>query len=914
MALSAGTRLGPYEILARIGAGGMGEVYKARDTRLDRVVAVKVAKAQFTERFEREARAVAALNHPNISTLYDIGPNYLVMEFIEGAPIKAPLPLDRAFPLAIQIVDALDAAHTKGVVHRDLKPGNVLITREGRVKILDFGLALMASLPARTEDETLTMPITDPGTTVGTVAYMSPEQARGQPLDARTDLWSFGVMLYELATGARPFQGATTATTFESILNQAPAPVHERNPKIPAELERIVDRLLEKDREIRYQSAADLRADLKRAERDSSGVSIAAAPPKRAKWKIGIAALGAVLLAAAGGFYLWQRAHAAPLTDKDVLVLADFTNTTGDPVFDGTLREALAVGLEESPFLKIMDDQEAAQTLQLMGRSTKDRITNDIAHEICIRTGEKATIGGAIASLGKTYAITLLAANCQTGATLAREQVEAEDKEHVLKAVGAGAAAVRAKLGESLRSIQTNDPFGGGRQLTTTSLEAFQAYAQGYERAIQGSSREAIPFFQRATELDPNFASAYRIEGIQYGNLGQVQRREELLKKAFGLIDRVSERERLDILGNYYWRVTGELDKAIDIFQQEARSYPHWWGPPNALGIIYPQMGDQEKGLQEDQEALRLVPGILSYGNVIVAFRRLGRFDEAKAVAEQAFARKLDAPLIHSELLRIAYDQGDLAAAQKEIEWFAGRPEEFQALGIQAANARTQGQLRKAESLLQQSAELRRRGLKAPAGIEQAAAFVQADLGNCGPLRALGFARVVPPIADNPVAAVGTETTFAQCGETAPAERLAEEAARLRPLDTLLNGLYLPELRAAIEMGRNEPEKAIEFLKPARQYERGDPYAIHQRGLAFLQAKKGPEAEAEFQKILDLKNPFASGLLRPLSYVGLARSATLAGDHVKAKKAYQDFFALWKDADADIPVLMEARKEYAALQ
>jgi DNA-binding winged helix-turn-helix (wHTH) protein/tetratricopeptide (TPR) repeat protein len=634
-------------------------------------------------------------------------------------------------------------------------------------------------------------------------------------------------------------------------------------------------------------------------------------------------ALGAAALVAAAltlGIVAWHRPQLAPITDRDVLVLADFTNSTGDPVFDGTLREALSIGLEESPFLKIMDDGEVAQTLRLMGRSAKERITNDIAHEICIRTGQKATIGGSIASLGKTYAITLVASNCQTDATLARAQVEAQDKEHVLKAVGAAAVAVRAKLGEALRSIQANNASSGESwPVTTASLEAFQAYAQGQERRNQGAYQEAISFCQKATELDPNFATAYSTESVMYINLGQVSRSEELLKKAFSLVDHVSDRERLAISGVYYWRVTGELDKAIDIFLQIARTYPRSGTAHNSLGVIYEQMGDQEKELREYQEALRLSPwSSVPYANVMIAFAERGRFDEAKAVGEQAFARKLDAAPIHLQLLAIAYEQGDAAAAQREIQWMAGKPQEFQALELQATNALVHGRVRQWLSLGRQAADLmRRRGLKLATELEVGTAVVQASFDNCGPLRALGFARAVPP-ADNLSVALRQAYWPPMCGEIAAAEKLADEAAKLRPLDTLLIGLELPRLRAAIELGRNQPEKALEFLKPAAQYARIYPGPTYLQGLAYLRTKKGLEAEAEFQKILDFKDidTRGQGLVawRPLAYVGLARAAVQAGELVKAKTAYQNLFALWKDADPDVPMLIEARKEYAALE
>jgi serine/threonine protein kinase/tetratricopeptide (TPR) repeat protein len=927
-----GKQIGPYRIVGLLGRGGMGTVYKARDSRLERDVAIKLLPEALREpalrvRFEREARAASALNHPNICSVYDVGEfedhPFLVMELLEGQTLREyidtqPRDFAQIVQLAAETADALEAAHAKGIVHRDIKPANIFVTERGHAKLLDFGLASRAPHGAGSGETSTQRMLTGPGSALGTIAYMSPEQARGEAVDARTDLWSLGVVLYEMVIGSRPFEGSTAAVVFDAILNKAPVPVRERNPEVPAELASIIARLLEKDRAPRYQSAAELRADLVGQALGQVGQALSPAKSRRPLRGLRFALATAVVLATIVlGAFLWRRSQAKPLTDQDILVLADFSNTTGDAVFDGTLREALAIGLEESPFLKIMDDQEATETLRLMGRSVKDRITDDVAREICIRGGYKATIGGSIVSMGSTYAITLLAANCQTGAALAREQVEAGGKEHVLKAVGTAAAALRAKLGESLHSIQTNDPFSGDRQLTTTSLEAFQAYAKGFELVRQGSALRAVPFFQRATELDPNFAMAYFLGSIMDSNLGQRQRSEELLKKAFSLIDRVSERERLDISGRYYSNVTGELDKALEIFEQDSRAYPRAARPHNELAILYQQMGEWEKSLWESQEALRLDPRASSLiANTMMGLIRLGRFDEAKAVAERAFAEKLDAPSVHLHLLRIAYHRGDPVAARREIDWFSGKPEEFQVPRFQALGARAKGRFREEEGLLQQSFDLmRRRGL----GIEGNGASAMVDralAGNCGPLRALG-SRAAPAIAQfavSPGQVVKFAAVAALCGESESAERVAEQAVKLKPLDTLLNGLYIPELRAAIDLSRNRPEKAVEFLKPAAQYERADAWAPYLRGLAYLRAKKGLEAEAEFQKILDIKAFDVVDWLRPMSYVGLARSTTLAGDSVKAKKAYQHFFTLWKDADPDIPLLIQARTEYAALQ
>jgi len=857
--LPAGTRLGPYEILAPIGSGGMGEVYRARDTRLGRDVAVKVSQQRFSARFEREARAVGSLNHTNICHLYDVGPNYLVMEYVEGAPIARTDDIHTLLDQAIQVADGMAAAHALGITHRDLKPGNILVTRAGQVKILDFGLAQVGPDAEATEtDASATMALTELGTIIGTVAYMSPEQARGLKVDARSDLWSLGVILYEMATGTRPFQGPTTPVVFEGILNKAPVPVREKNPKIPVELERIIARLLEKDRETRYQSAADVRADLKRLERESSASGAVPPEPKaRVLPKYAIAAAVAVMLIA-GGILWWQRAHAKRLTDQDVLVMADFTNTTGDTAFDGALRQDLAFELEKSPFLKIMDDQEVNQTLQLMGRPAGQRITNDIAHEVCVREAQKATMGGSIASFGKTYQIVLQVINCQTGATLAREQAEAEDKEHVLKAVAKAATGMRAKLGESLSTIQK--PGRSFDEVTTTSLDALKAFYLGYDLLSRDSPRDAIPQFQRAIEMDPNFGYAYRMLGIAYLWAGDPVRHREYVSKAFTLAEHVSERERLSISGAYYMFVTRELNKAIDAFQVDARTYPRFASPHNGLFVVYEERGEWERALEEAQEALRLGPRSVQFiVNVMDAYLILDRFDEAKAMAQRAFSQKMDGPSLHTDLLIIAWIQDDHSTQDKEIDWFAGKPNEYRNLGLQAANAMVRGQRRKANELFQREVETaRRQGLR---GVQvPSPAVVDALMGDCEAAR---------KDKSNPLLVL--------CGDAA-AVRLADEQAAKNPPPN--------------------PDKAD---------------LLYQRGLAGLRAHKGAEAAAEFQKILDHKGR-NWGPLYSLAYLGLARAEALAGDAATAKSSYQDFFAVWKDADPDIPILIAARKEYAALK
>lgn len=881
MPLTAGTRLGPYEILGQLGAGGMGEVYTARDTRLDRLVAVKVSKAQFSERFEREARAVGALNHPHICTLHDVGPNYLVMEYIEGTPLKGPLPTAKAVEYAEQILDALDVAHGKGIVHRDLKPSNILMTERG-VKLLDFGLAKIQR--EFLSDAETALPLTQANAVIGTPAYMSPEQWQGRPADARSDIYAFGCVFHEMLTGKRVAQ--------------------ERVPVKPTGLEKVLRTCLQPDPQDRWQSAREVKRQIARAL------------ARRRRMKLGMIAAAAVVLAVAGTA-VWQRVNAAPLTDKDVVVLADFTNSTGDSVFDVTLREALAAQLEESPFLKILSDDQVREGLRLMGRKPREPITGQVAREVCQRGGQKTTIGGSIASLGKTYAIALQATDCQSGDTMAREQTEAEDKEHVLKAVATAATRMRARLGESRSSVQKLDR-RDNVQVTTPSLEAFQAYALGREQDNQTAWLPAIAFYQRATELDPTFAMAYLLLGQKYFNLGEVSRRGESFKKAFALIDRVTERERLLISGLYYNQVTYDTDKAAENWQLHARLYPRESSPHNYLGGYYMGRGEYAKAFEQFQDATRLDPRDAVFrGNLMMALASLNRYDEAKAVAEKAFAEKVDGLVIHRRLLHLAFIQGNRAAAEKEISKFAATSQEYQSLNLQAEDANAHGRRREAREFTRRAAEqARRRNLPEAADLSLiSSAEVDSILGNCD--AALGQVRALVPREPEPDNARQVARTLAFCGDAAQAQKLVAEISAQFPNATSWNGTIVPNIRASTELSRDQSAKALDLLRSA-----GSNFAsMYLRALAHLRLRQGAEAAAAFQNILDHKGAYGNsgrpggdyGLFYAPSYVGVARAAALAGDTAKAKKTYQDFFDLWKDADPDIPILMQARKEYAAL-
>ncbi len=935
-----GRQISHYQILSLLGAGGMGEVYLAQDTMLRRKAALKLLPAHFTadenrvRRFIQEAQAASALNHPNIITIYEIGQvegrRLIATEFIDGQTLRqqmtgARLKLRDTLEVAIQIASALAAAHAAGIVHRDIKPENVMVRPDGLVKVLDFGLAKLTEAQATELDKeapTVVKVSTDPGTVMGTISYMSPEQARGLEVDGRTDIFSLGVALYEMLTGRAPFEGTTIADVIAAILDREPPPLSRYSPEAPAELQRIVTKALRKDRDERYQGIKDLLVDLKSLKqememaeagsaRTTSSAEYIVAQIKRHRLGVGLT-LAALVVAAAVAFFYFNRAPA--LTDKDTVLLADFVNTTGDAVFDGTLKQALAVQLEQSPFLNIFPDERVRETLRFMGRSPDERVTRDVAREICQRQGLKAMLLGSIASLGRNYVITLEAINSQTGDAIARQQVEAESKEQVLRTLGRAASQLRERLGESLGSIQKFDtPI---EQATTSSLEALKAISLGDEQRNRGKELEAIPFYKRAIDLDPAFALAYAKLSLAYFNSGQRSLATETRGKAFALRERVSERERFFISANYYSDTSRETDKAVEVLELWKQTYPRDYFPHVSLSFRYCESGQCDKAVEEASEAIRLNPNYAnSYSSLGIALITLNRFAEAKDVIEQALARKIDKAYYHYGLYSIAFVQGDTAAMRRQIDLATGKPYEYLALGWQAETSAFAGQLRQTREFSRRAADLaQRRNSKVAAAVLIATdAIREAMFGNCRQAHADATSALA--LSHDGAVLIRGGGALALCGEIGQAQSLADELAKQNDKLILTDPVWLPALRAVIENQRGKPDQAIRLLQTVGAYEEAALFwPAYLRGASYLRKGAGAEAAAEFQKILDHRGHDPTSFLYPLAHLGLARAAALTGDTAKSRQAYQDFFALWKDADADLPILIEAKKEYGKLK
>jgi tetratricopeptide (TPR) repeat protein len=937
--LKAGTILGNrFRIVRFVAAGGMGEVYEAEDQELRETVGIKTirhdlaSQPHFLQNFRREVHLAKQVTHPNVCRIYDFFRHtdpgdacvFVSMEFLRGETLAERLKctgrmtIQDALPIIVQMAEALNAAHAAKILHRDFKPGNVIMVSSSSVKavravVTDFGLAFQPT------EHNASATLSASRGVLGTPAYMSPEQIEGRELTEASDIYALGLVMYEIVTGRTPFNESTQLLSVMKRLYELPVRPRIYCPDLDRTLEKVIVQCLEREPVKRPQTVAKIIEAIR-------GITLPGfAPLKRKPAKSGIvlwvaAVVVSVSLAIIGPIYYFHFRRLQKVTEKDTVVLADFTNKTGDTVWDDTLKQGLRVELEQSPYLNIESDEKVVQVIRYMGRPADARVTEEVAREVCRRVGSKAILLGSISSIGSHYVIGLGAVNCQSDDSLASLQIEATNREGVLTKLHAIGTEMRMKLGESLASVERYDvPV----QATTSSLEALQAYGAALRTKRSQGDSSALPLLKRAVELDPDMAMAYVVLGAVYSNLDETALASESAKKAYKLRDRVGERERLYIDSSYYNLATGQLDKEIAVYTQWQQTYPRDWVPRHKLAYCEGYLGHYQKALEGYREVLRLDPGdVINYLDLASTYINLDQLDEAKAVLEEAQRRKLEheyLPQVHYLLAFLRNDASEMSKWTLPASWMPGTEDIL--LSSESDTEAFHGRIRNARDLSRRAIESARQSdVKGRAAFWQAHwALWEADVGNLSEARRQAGAALALDSGEDvqEVAALA----LARSGEVVRARALAENLGSRFPTHLWLKRYWLPCIRAAIEISHRNPVGAVNALQVTGKYELGgDPitldtlYPVYLRGQAYLMQWQGEKASAEFQKILDHPGRIGNSPLGALAHLQFARACGLSAETARAKREYQEFLKLWKDADPDISLRREAEIEYAKLR
>lgn len=876
-----GQQVSHYRIVERLGAGGMGVVFKAEDTRLGRFVALKFLLPLATDddagraQLEREARAASTLNHRAICTIHDVDlqhiPGFIVMELLEGETLKdrlarGPMLEPAALEVAQAVASALAAAHARDLVHCDIKPANVFITNSADIKVLDFGIS---RLPG--------MPCADGGpdaVAVGSRTFMSPEQAVGEALDHRTDIYSLGQLMRAMVASPSPRLGRVIAKMTNPVAG------------------------------LRYQSMVEIAAALADVRRGASN---------RARFRM--AAAAAIVLSVIGGAW-WTAARPAPLAERDQILIGDFDNRTGEPAFDDILHDAVGVKFEQSPYVTVVPAARVEEALAQMRREPDARLTADIAREICERLGIKAFTVASIASLGSRYVVRLDVVNARSGGFMARQQAEAASQAGVLAAIDTAASAIRRQLGESLQSVERFDvPLAVA---TTGSVEALRLFRQGLQVASLGTAAapRAAGLFQRAIDLDPDFATAYAQLGIAFRNMREYRRADQALSQAFARRDRSSARERLQIEGNYYSQTSGQMDKAVETMLAWSQTYADDPRPANSLMAYYKDLGQLELAAEHGERAVAMQPSALYRANLAGAYVRTGQFDIATRVAEETIRDSADNTTAHRILHTVARLTDNAPLAAREEAWMSRRTQDFNHVSYEANLAGSEGRLRDARRLFEQAIQLTARaGLDdRPEQTRVRLALLEAYAGNFRSATAL--ARTV--LATQPAPTIAADAAFALALSGNPQGALTMAGLiKERPSQQYLTQMWQPLVDGLGIQASGDQLAAISTWRLADAYDRGDLAWLrpsYHMGLALLAAGQLEQARARFTKVIDYRGVHFNRPMHGLAHLGLARVAAAGKDVTAARAAYDRFFAVWKTADADLPVMKAARTEYARLR